>query len=561
MHSKRIAAAAIALTMSLLFSGVQTVFAEGENKTPTVNGEIVKKDNIPSVITNVNGDPNVNLEAVVAAAGLDELGEVRNLPDPILGEVSMAHYGFWNNANQEVSGSETNVRTHAFSKNGFQKLYMNHTGIARYYFRTYNTKTGWTPWYNSAEVPANSDPDNKVQAVQIRVKGYTGVMKDLYYKAVLSDGTVLDWAKNGQTMGTIGTGSYIVALKAVLWDKDLAFPGKTDVLMEAPSYEGTYLDASGRVAYASAAPYTGWGFYDNKQYYFKDGQLLTGWQYIDGYKYYLAEDGSVVKDLEPIMGLQGKYELKYNKSTKTMYVMAADGANGYIIPFKTFMTTNGPDTPIGTFKTYAKYRWKFMHDDIYCQFLSRFKDGFLMHSIIYFGKASSNNLDSSTYNHMEDAISGGCIRFLSGDAAWIYSNCPMGTKITIFEDPLNKGPVEKDAIMKPIPREQTWDPTDPLMADKVREQERQAAEAAAAAQAQAPPAANTDQTKPPSETQAPPQQSTGETTAPATEGQTQAPSQASEGQTQAPSQASEGEAPTGAAPSESSGEAQTQAPQ
>ena len=235
--------------------------------------------------------------------------------------------------------------------------------------------------------------------------------------------------------------------------------------MLAPFYEGVYRDASGALQFSKSddAAYTGWGFENNTPYYFKDGVVQTGWQYIDGYKYYFAEDGQLVTDLEPIMGLTNDYVIKYNKATATMYIMARDGANGYIIPFKTFMSTDGPDTPLGSYKIYAKYAWKFMHDDIYCQYLSRFFNGFIIHSLIYYDKPSSYALDANTYNYMDIAQSGGCLRLRAGDAAWVYHNCKMGTPVMTYSNLHEKGPVEKPAIDTPIPTSQKFDPTDPVV--------------------------------------------------------------------------------------------------
>ena len=424
-------------------------------------------EHIPSTVNNVTVPENLDLDSVVANAGFGNVGNGNTNPEPVLGETQMVHYVLRNAAGQDISAAESNTSAHTYSKDGFNNLFLDHSGIGRYYFRTYNIKTGWSNWMNSKENENNTDPENKVQAVQIRVKGYTGVRSDLYYKAVLNDGTVLDWAKNGQTLGTIGTDRYIVALKLTLWDKQTAFTEPTKVLMEAPVYEGTYLDADGQVQYSSSNAYTGWAFYNNDQYYFKDGAKQKGWQYIDGYKYYLDENtGAVVKDLEPIMGLQSSYQIKFNKATMTMYVMAKDGDNGYIIPFKTFMSTNGPATPEGNFKTYVKYRWKIMHDNVYCQFLSRFKDGYIIHSLIYYDKGDSNRLDPATYNYMDDARSDGCLRLRAGDAAWVYYNTPMGTPVTVYTDYSTKGPVEKDAIEQPIPASQHFDPTDPIMQGK-----------------------------------------------------------------------------------------------
>ena len=101
-------------------------------------------------------------------------------------------------------------------------------------------------------------------------------------------------------------------------------------------------------------------------------------------------------------------------------------------------TLNGKETPLGTYKFYAKYRWKYMHDDpngrgIYCQFLNRFYNGYLVHSLIYKDKADSYHFDPDSYNNLGAQSSDGCIRLKASEAQWVYENCPNGTQITMFE--------------------------------------------------------------------------------------------------------------------------------
>lgn len=434
-----------------------------------VTGKIVKPGNgSPKSVTNVVSPEGMNLDAIVTSSGLDALGEGNTPPDPILGLTPLVNYQMRNAGGGIITQTTSNLNTYLYHPQGFNAFYMEHAGIGRYYYRVFTQQRGWLPWASSKETTPTSNDGDKVQAIQIRVKGYTAELDDLYYKVVLNDGTALDWAKNGQTTGTIGTDKYIVAIKVALWHKTNVFPQSTSVLMESPRYEGPYLDASNQVQYSRAddKPYTGWAFYDNEQYYFSEGSRAVGWQYINGLKFYFDQSGKLVKDLEPIMGLTGNYQIRTNKATRTLTVYAKDGNNGYIIPYKTFMTTNGPATPIGTFSIYAKYRWKIMHDNIYCQFLSRFKNGYILHSLIYYDKANSDHLDPNTYNYMDDANSDGCIRLKAGDANWIYSNCPNGTPVIVYEDRWDKGPVERPAIDKPIPTSQHYDPTDPVKASQ-----------------------------------------------------------------------------------------------
>ncbi len=143
----------------------------------------------------------------------------------------------------------------------------------------------------------------------------------------------------------------------------------------------------------------------------------------------------------------------------------------------------GPDTPLGSFKIYEQYRWHFMHTDCYCQFLSRFYQGFLLHSLLY-TKADAHTFDAINYNFMDQAISGGCIRLKAGDAAWIYNNCKNGTSVMVYSDTWDKGPIEKDAINQAIPRSQDYDPTDPVVGGQQSSEDAAAVQAAQSEAAQ-----------------------------------------------------------------------------
>lgn len=412
---------------------------------------------------------NLNLDNIVTSSSLLELGE-NNIPEePILKSYHWLHYRFTDTNNSALSSAESINNSYAYSKSGFSRIFISQNSLLpsdRYYVRTYTNKQGWSTFASGNQYTFNNDEEDKVQAIQFRIKGYISTRADIYYKVILNDGTELDWAKNGETTGAIGTDRFIVALRVALWNKEIPFPHKRNILTQSINYDGLYIDENGEINYSTAngEKYTGWAYYLDDQYYFINGIKATGWQYIDGYKFLFNDNGKLDKDLEDNLGLLPNYRIEYNKANRTMYIMAKDGANGYIIPYKTFFTTNGPDTPLGAFKTYIKYRWKFMHDNIYCQFLTRFNGPFLMHSLLYENKADSNHLNSNTYNSMDFAISGGCIRLLSKDAAWIHNNVPLGTIINIFYNPNTNGPVEKGTILKPIPKEQNYDPTDPVMA-------------------------------------------------------------------------------------------------
>lgn len=341
-------------------------------------------------------------------------------------------------------------------------------GIGDCYYRVYTEEHGWSKWAMNEMYTPDTGDQAKVRAVQMRIKGHTRNMYNLYYRAILEDGTVLDWARDGQTAGAIGNGHYIQGLQTMLWKTGVAFNQGTSRRLLSGSDEGMVMGIDGVYHYSTAngQPYTGWAHdVNNGRYYFQDSHIVTGWQYIDGYKYYFDNTGRVVTDLEPIMGLPGDYIIKVNKDMKCMTVYTKDGDNGYIIPFKVFLVTIGSATPTGEYKTYEAHRWKYMHDEIYVQFLMRYKaNGFCIHSIIYEGAPDSHHLLAATYNQLGKNQSDGCIRLLSGDAAWLYNNCGEGTPVEIYNNAWVTGPYDRPAIEKGIPMDQNYDPTDPVLA-------------------------------------------------------------------------------------------------
>lgn len=126
---------------------------------------------------------------------------------------------------------------------------------------------------------------------------------------------------------------------------------------------------------------------------FENGLRKDRLAYIDGYKFYFDSCGRLVQDVDSLIGKQSDYLLKVNKTLNCLTVYAKDGNNGYIIPVKAMLTSVGDDTPIGTFKTPEKYRWRLMVNDTYTQYATRITQGFLFHSITYATPNENNPSD------------------------------------------------------------------------------------------------------------------------------------------------------------------------
>ncbi|MDO4266851.1 MAG: L,D-transpeptidase family protein [Eubacteriales bacterium] len=330
-------------------------------------------------------------------------------------------------------------------------------------YRTYSAANGWSDWVLNGQQTPGGSSWVPVEAIQYRFKGPVADQYDIYYCATLNDGTQTGWAKNGQTAGAMNQGLYMTGFRLAWYPKGSDTGLDTSNTVKAAHADGVQA-VDGVLRYihgGDGSNFTGWGWVENNQYYFVDSMPVTGWQYIDGYKYYFAEDGRLVTDVESLLPAGGPYMLKVNKEMNCLTVYAKDGANGFIIPVKSFLTSVGDDTPVGTFRTPEKYRWRLMIHDLYTQYATRLGPGMpiLLHSIIY-DKANPFTVWASTYNNLGIARSAGCIRLATIDAKWIYDNCAIGTTVQVYNSS-DPGPFERPTIMYEIPFEQTWDPTDP----------------------------------------------------------------------------------------------------
>lgn len=191
-----------------------------------------------------------------------------------------------------------------------------------------------------------------------------------------------------------------------------------------------------------------------------------GWYYerYNGRTYKLYYDkGTLVTDVESIIGKQSSYRAEVNRTTCTVTIYAKDGNNGYIIPVKTFTCSVGlpsTPTPTGTFYTSEKYRWHELMGPSYGQYCTRIVGGILFHSVAG-SNMTSYNLSASAYNKLGQPASHGCVRLCVRDAKWIYDNCSLGMQVRIY-DSSYPGPFGKPATIK-IPSWQNWDPTDPAV--------------------------------------------------------------------------------------------------
>ena len=183
----------------------------------------------------------------------------------------------------------------------------------------------------------------------------------------------------------------------------------------------------------------------------------NGWYYENGYKYYYRNNKRV-EDVRNIIGPQSSYHIKINKQACCVTVYAKDGSRGYIIPVVSFACSPGDATPLGTFYTPAKYRWRVLFGSN-GQYSTVINGNILFHSVLYNQYGNPYSLSASSYNNLGKRVSHGCVRLRVIDAKWIYDNCKLGTAVTIYNS-ATPGPFTKP-YYQPIPLSQKYDPTDP----------------------------------------------------------------------------------------------------
>lgn len=151
-----------------------------------------------------------------------------------------------------------------------------------------------------------------------------------------------------------------------------------------------------------------------------------------------------------------KYYIKVNKGTNVVTIYKSDGT-----PYKSMICSTGTATPTGTFYTPAKYRWKTLMGPSYGQYSTRVVNGILFHSVWYYTNGDKSTMSVKEYNKLGTTCSHGCIRLMVKDAKWIYNNCPLGTKVIIFNGSSKDDPLGKPTLSKiNTGTKMAWDPTD-----------------------------------------------------------------------------------------------------
>lgn len=156
---------------------------------------------------------------------------------------------------------------------------------------------------------------------------------------------------------------------------------------------------------------------------------------------------------------ESKYWIKVNKQANVATVYQQK--SGKYVAIKAFLVScGGSNTPSGTYYTPSKYRWHTLMGPSYGQYCTRIQGGILFHSVWYYSHSKASQ-STKEFNKLGQTASHGCVRLSVADAKWIYDNCALGTKVTIYSSK-NPGPLGKPAGIKvSTARKMYWDPTDP----------------------------------------------------------------------------------------------------
>ncbi|MDD6320248.1 MAG: L,D-transpeptidase [Oscillospiraceae bacterium] len=157
------------------------------------------------------------------------------------------------------------------------------------------------------------------------------------------------------------------------------------------------------------------------------------------------------------------YMIAVNRAASTVTVLALDDEGNYTRPYMAMVCSGGDDTPLGFFATPESYDWRLLAGPSYGQYATRIWDSYLFHTVPYYSQ-HKDDIEYDQFNELGSPASLGCIRLLTCDVKWIYDNCPIGTRVVIYDNAEDPGPMGKPGTIYTDPANESlrgWDPTDP----------------------------------------------------------------------------------------------------
>lgn len=153
------------------------------------------------------------------------------------------------------------------------------------------------------------------------------------------------------------------------------------------------------------------------------------------------------------------YVIRVNRAANCITVYGADDTGKYILPTRAMIcSTGGEETPLGTFQLGETSRWLMEDDGQFCQYATSIVNDITFRSVSYYTQ-NNHNIDVEQFNMLGENVSGSSIHLETADAKWIANNCPQGTKVEIYEDSEEAGPIGKPEA-RILEEDAVQDPTD-----------------------------------------------------------------------------------------------------
>ena len=129
------------------------------------------------------------------------------------------------------------------------------------------------------------------------------------------------------------------------------------------------------------------------------------------------------------------YVLKVSVDDQRVYAYAPDRDGEYTDLVRTMKCSTGrkgSPTPMGTFTdTCPGARWHYFKKfNCWAQYAFYIQGDIMFHSVLYNQKGGK--VTQSSVNHLGSRASHGCVRLSVEDAKWIWSNCPVNTKVIVY---------------------------------------------------------------------------------------------------------------------------------
>lgn len=252
------------------------------------------------------------------------------------------------------------------------------SGDLRYKVRIQGS--GWTDsWVTAGATSGTTGQNKKTEAFAFKLTGDLSKFFDVYYRAYVQEYGWLGWAKNGDPAGTLNIKYRLEGIQVKLVAKGSAAPGSTKNSYTSKKKE-TRTPVCIRMDTKAASEHS-----------------ATNWLIMIDYE---------ACRLGVYHWTNGKWERKY-------YWMCSPGQ--YSTP-----------TVHGRFSVGEK-GYAFSVDRNTCYYYTQFYGNYLIHSTLYH-EGTWKVKNATLGKH----LSHGCVRLLTSNAYWVYSNIPRGTRVYVY---------------------------------------------------------------------------------------------------------------------------------